>query len=815
MRGDGGPLSSCIQVLANLLRGVNPVVQVRDEGGNRPLEVDVVLPQRIVGVEQQRLPRARAAGESGTEKETVVATPSIVVRSASPPVLDFVKTRALMIIPYAQNFTLRDLVGTARAAVAFAAILFCPGYLTGVATDLLSFRHRTLLARAAWAIALSFAVVPVYIALAGRVLPLGGVATTLALGAAATLIALVADRRRIRLPRDRHTLLLAAFLLLAAIVVVAELVDIQRGRGLLLSVTVLDQSYRVAFTDALARTGIPPANPLYHPGTAAPLRYYYFWYALCATCMRLAGTTARQALIASSLWSGLGLVAVTALFARHFLQLRARLRRFILIAALLLTVTGLDILPTLFNLVVSHIFDGDLEWWSTDQISSWFDTVLWVPNHLAAMICCVTAFLLLWPPTQQPDAQPTRKQRIAATLLAGAAAAGALGLSVYVAAGFAMLMLAYVLWQGLRSRNSAFVVRVARAALYALLLSLPYLREMTHTQSGTQAGSAAGPLHMFQFSVRQMIDPTLITQLSALAGLQHAHPLLLDQAVRLLLLLPGYALEFGFFAAVLILALLRRTRLDAPRRTLLFLAVSGLVLVGFLRSAVIQNNDFGYRAALFPCFFLLLLGADLLTHQPRPDQPSRTPNSTLAAQSRTILLTTLLLLGLAGTIFQAAALRLYVPLHTAARMPGFATLPGDAFAARTAYEAANLPPDAIVQANPDSQSRYAYLVNMLYSQRPSATDAAIDCGAVFGGDPTACPALRKALTTLFASPAPTPAQARETCRQYGIEYLAATQADPAWSIPNGWVWTLPLRTGDRQPSTPLGFRILQCNAPSP
>ena len=501
-----------------------------------------------------------------------------------------------------------------------------------------------------------------------------------------------------------------------------ELVDIQRGHRLYLSVTILDQAFRVAFTNAIAHTGIPPQNPLYHPGAAAPLRYYYFWYAVCAVCMKLAHVSARQALIASSVWAGIGLVALMALFARHFLGVRERLNRFILVAALLLTVTGLDILPALHELFVSHDFGGDLEWWSTDQIASWLDTILWVPNHTAALLCCLMALLLLW----RTREQLARKQAVIATILAGVAAASAFGLSVYVAAGFAMLMVGWAASLFFRERNVALVRRMAMAVATAAILLLPYLRDLAGSRSGTQERAAAGPSHLFQLSVRKMIDSELITRLDVFAKLNHAHPVLLDQAVRLVLLLPGYALELGVYALVLVLALLDRKRLNLPDRTALALILGGFFLVSFLRSSVIGNNDFGYRAALLPCFLLLLLTAEKLT--------------SIRTSMQSQLLSLLIFAGVAGTALQALMLRSYVPLHVAAHMQGFEGLPEAAFDARTAYTAAaaRIPPSAIVQANPVATARYFSMVNMLYSERAMVTDAEVDCGAVFGGDPASC-----------------------------------------------------------------------------
>lgn len=716
--------------------------------------------------------------------------------------------RVTIIMAMSSNFTIEDIAGAMRAVVAFTGILFCPGYLVGVGTNLFGFRERSFLERVAWAVALSFGTATIFTVLLGRAWSISGVAIAFSFCTVVALFMLALNWKRVRVKWDRPTAMLAGVLLLASVVVVGELVDIQRGSRLHLSVTVMDQAYRVAFTNALAVTGVPPANPLYHPGASAPLRYYYFWYALCAICMKLAQCSARQALIASSIWSGLGLVAIVSLFALHFLDVRAGLRRFVLTATLLLTVTGLDLIPTLFNLFVKHVFEGDPEWWSGDQISSWLDSIVWVPNHMASMICCATAFLFLWRTQEEGIA---RRQRFTASALAGAASASALGLSIYVAAGFTMLMGLYCLRLLVRSRNLALVRRMGAAAAWGVLLSVPYLRELVGAPSGTHKGAATGPGHLLEFGVRRMIGPEPITGLPVLTGIARSHPVLLDQVARLLLLLPGYALELGFYGAVLVAAVRARKRFDEARRTALFLAICGLGIASFVRSTVIRNNDFGYRAALFPCFLLLLLGAEQVLAR-RDDPARRAREQSARAQLQTIGWTSLLVLGVAGTVFQAAVLRTYAPLSTAMHKLGFESLAERAFAARSAYEAAEMPANAIVQANPDSPSEYFSLANMMYSQHASATDPALDCGAVFGGDPKACPPARAAIAALFRFPAPGAAQAMETCRELGVTYLAAADSDPAWPDGQGWVWTLPPAKGDLGKETPSsgGFRIVNC-----
>ena len=51
---DGGVLDT-VEVAADLLGGVDAVIEVGDEAGDRSLEVDVVLPERVVGVDEQGL----------------------------------------------------------------------------------------------------------------------------------------------------------------------------------------------------------------------------------------------------------------------------------------------------------------------------------------------------------------------------------------------------------------------------------------------------------------------------------------------------------------------------------------------------------------------------------------------------------------------------------------------------------------------------------------------------------------------------------------------------------------------------------------
>ena len=53
--GDDDSAFHLVQHLAHLLRRVLAMIQERNEAGDGALKIDVVFPQRVVGVDEQRL----------------------------------------------------------------------------------------------------------------------------------------------------------------------------------------------------------------------------------------------------------------------------------------------------------------------------------------------------------------------------------------------------------------------------------------------------------------------------------------------------------------------------------------------------------------------------------------------------------------------------------------------------------------------------------------------------------------------------------------------------------------------------------------
>lgn len=713
------------------------------------------------------------------------------------------------------NLMLRDAGGSLVATVAFAAVLYAPGYLLAYACDVFGFRRMPFAQRSLWATACSFVVSPIFAYFLGRAAGLSAIRWALAACTLATAMLLWKDRAALAWTRRERVL--------AAIVaagwtafVLLMLVDFQHGERLYFSTVMADQSYRIAFTDAVVRGGVPPANPLYFAGAAAPMRYYYFWYVLCATVVKLAHVSARQAFIASSVWAGFGLIATTVLFTRHFFRWEKRARW---TALALLAVTGADLVPALGNAVLQSSVNGDIEWWSVDPIDAWPDSLLWVPHHVASVVCCLLAFLFLW----NSRGKLSRARQISTVALAALACASAVGLSVYVAAGFAVMMLCWLLWRTMkRDPQCAALWRtsITTCALSAVLL-IPTLHELTQGARAavSGAGAAANP-HLFILSVRRMIDSGLLTGLPVFATWNAAHPVLLDQTIRLLLLIPGLAMELGVYGAMLVL-LVRAWRRggtiteDPARETALFFTLAGLVLTMFLSSSVITNNDFGYRAVMLPQFFLWLLTAEVLASWHSRDKQPLIPATTGSRR----LVYALLVLGIAGTAYGGILLRGWLPFEATRLEDGFQQTPSDEYAVRQVFADLDrlAPKDAVVDfggINEDADRKGDEVMTPSeFYQRMLVMDtgrqmlnAELKCATHFGGDAGMCAAIRTANAALYAKPAPDAAAARAFCAHFGVHYLLLSHRDADWQSSTGWPVELPAAA--ERP----GFRVLDCRS---
>ena len=315
---------------------------------------------------------------------------------------------------------------------------------------------------------------------------------------------------------------------------------------------------------------------------------------------------------------------------------------------------------------------------------------------------------------------------------------------------------------------------------------------------------------------------------SAFAGLlesglfQHleaGHPLAALNLAKLVLLVPGYAIELGFYFVVFLIYLVPawrgRTHLTPARRSLVFIAASSFPLISLVRSGVLESNDFGWRAALLLQFPLLLLGSELIIgwkfaelkrHAPADctGLPHNTPQwlRSIAALA--------LIFGVGSTFYQALMMRFTYPViemahRRAVHDPEAGNISHNVYILYLGYAQldAVIPQDAVVQFNPVRPSVFWMIPNWggIDHQVAMSGDQP-GCGSEFGGDPSGCRAMAATIDPLFSGA--TAEQARTACRQYGIQYLVATMYDPVWMDKSGWVWTLRPVVSDEE------FRALDC-----
>jgi hypothetical protein len=714
------------------------------------------------------------------------------------------------------SITTEQILTAVLAIPAFLPSLVCSGYVVAWATNLHRFRERTLVERVFWSVPLSLALSTSAIVLLGR-LSLNAAVLFLWAGAALCLGSVFLEQMQLRQQGKRLAIGLRPLggialvcALLWTVVTVLSLVDIESNRHLFMSVPMLDQAYRVNWTESVLRTGIPPANSLYWAGHSAPMRNYYFWYALCAVVAKMAHLPVRAVITASCVWAGFVLAALNGLCLKHLVEAGPRLRKQFLCSIGLLAVTGLDICVIIWNTFFAHLpLSSYPEDWSKSPIVSWLVTLLWAPHHIASLGCCIFALLLAWMGRKEP-----LQFSYASAILIGFALASAFGLSIYVTFAFFLVMLPWAMWQGTIEGSRRPVVLLAEGGAVAAVLLIPYLWELTHGTAGT-----AGAGSTFEFAVREMIPVDSVMRsgfFQRSASIQYVFSRTFG---KLLLLAPGYALELGFYLVVFLiysLPFLRsRKRLTPAERTLLLIAVLTVPLVSVLRSSVIAVNDFGIRSALLLQFPLLLLGSVLIADWKMQKDLSIPLTDPAGASHPTPgwvrkIAKFALLLGVCGTIYQTLVFRFAIPVVTAqsaAHDPKAGDLSHNAYISEIGYAEMNaaVPGDAIVQYNPAAPTIYwesADLVGVNH-QTAMSTDRG-SCGAELGGNPGGCREMAASVDTLFKSASAE--TALKTCRQYGIQFLIARIYDPIWSERHSWVWTLKPVVTDEE------FRVLNCNS---
>jgi len=702
-----------------------------------------------------------------------------------------------------RNFTVIDTLGILKACLALFPFVFAPGYVAGWALNLFEFRQRRLILRLILAVPLSVAICPMLSYLLARFLESALWAFYIGVFAACGLL-LAKEALRAKFPSvSKYTLSKYLWISLGLIglwivAAVGSMIDLQIGDTLYPSTVAYDHSVRAAMTAAIARH-VPPNNPFF-ANAAAPLRYHYLWLLFCSLPMKVCHLSPRSVVYSGVVWCGLGLICTIALGLKFLVRAQAGIERKTLLAVGLLCVTGLDILPTLYLGVAHRFWAADMEWWNDVQITSWIDSMLWVPHHVAARIACFIAFLLL---RHQVDAH--RQWATGPVIVAGMAFASAAGMSVYVALTF---VVAVALWLvALIARKGWLELAMfVSAGAVSLLWALSYLSSLRASVRGPASGPAFVEFALRPFPLGLYFAQQIGVHFRTQSAVTVANAIFLPI---------NYALELGFFLAVALIRLrqLARGRVEASTNEIAAwtLVMTSFLIGTFLRSSTISSNDLGWRCFLPAQLILLLWGATMVHDW---WFPGATPQPALRPWAHGVL-AALLLLGILGTVFQVLMLRMFPVLvdHGLDRgdFPAQRWVDSDrqfgkrTYALRSAYEVLNaqLPSSAIVQSNPYTEDP---ILHMLYSGHDSAAFNS-ECGVTFGGDPGLCALRVPKLSGLFEFPDAT--YLDPTCREFGIDAVVVEESDRIWQDPSSWVWS-------RHPVVANDYvRVFRCGAHSP
>ena len=721
------------------------------------------------------------------------------------------------------NITLEQIVTTLAAVSAFLPVTVCTGYVAAWVTDFYGFRHRSVTERLFWSVPLSLAVSTIGFVLIGRFLSLGSAAAIAILSLVSCIALFVFESVKLRREGSQWSWGIQPFgvtMLLLSVVwiafVVLSVIDFQSGEKLFMSLTFYDIGARVNWANSVLRTGVPPANPHYFYLHPANLRYYYFWLVDCAVVAKFSSLPMRSVVNAGCIWSGFLLEALTGLYLKHFLNAGARLRRQFLIAALLPAVGGFALLIYFGNMILMHIPPpGDV--WYAGQITDLVNFPLFYPHHLASLVCCMFALLLAW-----LNREARKRDRIASVIFISLALASSFGLSIYVAFAFFLVMVCWAGWQVVFKREWRAPAALFAGGVLAGLLLIPYLQERTHTASKL-AGSGPGGGSPFRLSVHETIPPGWLVHSALLRGLDETHPRAARAIAKLILMPPGFALELGVYCIVLLVFLVPAWRgrrpLTPAQQTLIFMAIATFPFMSFIRSSVINVNDFGIHSALFIQFPLLLLLSELLLvwKLEKTDRKKLESKDGFRAPDHSPrwlrpLITAAILIGILSTSWRVLVLRFILPIASLnashASNPQVAELPHKAYIAYLGYRELDkrIPKQAVVQFNPWGDWLFWKNIDLVNTDHQVATvGSGLWCGAELGGDPSGCPALLKAIDPLFQDADANAEQARAACETYGVDYLVATIYDPQWKDRKSWAWTLPEVVADPE------FRAVDCH----
>ena len=658
-----------------------------------------------------------------------------------------------------------DICEVMLAVVLSAPMYIAPGYVIGSFLNILSFREKPLWERLLLSPVLSIAVWPIASYLLWYV---GGEVSVFGVLAACVILCTVHIIRH-HAGADGSKYVLRGVIVAALWVIIALIfvVDIQWGQSLY-PVQLYDYYKHVVVVDAVSRTGISPVNPVYHPGEDILLKYYYFWHIGCALVDRMGGdlVSPRTAFFGGIIWSGLTLMAAVA--SQFLLQGGDTRKRRALIAVGMLTVLGIDVLPTLYYVVTGEVHSTShwlyiAEHWNADgQVCAWFNAVVWAPHHVMSVVAFLAGFLVLQRTVSRPV--PFGGDTIRAVVFVALACASGSGMSVWVALVAVLFFVMYAAYAFFRREYSSLAILVA-VGLLAAAVSVPFLLELAAGEHLSR--------NVLAFSVRSFYPSDSLLRVY---GVYDIH---IRDAVRFLLLPLNYAMEFGFIlfgSAIYIVRRIRTGRFSVEDHFWAILFLVSLLLTTFLRSAI-RMNDFGFRGTMFAQYVLLIWSVDMVDVFLTDIRNRGVSLRQAVARPKIALAALLLVIGFCTTAYDIAGRKIF---HIADQSETMARGNLEMVSILKRVEEV-LPDDAVVMSNPENT---LVLFSSLYLHRQRVLSL-IDQVDIYGISRDDYRSLADILRPVFAGGISADS-VRATCTNLGVDYLITGPKDSVWNAEDAW-----------------------------
>ncbi len=354
------------------------------------------------------------------------------------------------------------------------------------------------------------------------------------------------------------------------------------GDAVLLADPIFDHS-KSAIIDAMARLGLPPVNPVFGEfGAPGRLAYYYLWHFSAAEVALMIGATGWEADIGLTWFSAF---ASLTLMMGLAVWLSKR-------SAAALWVVALAAAGSLWVTLGWPVDADDLAplLWPPVGMAGWLFQAAWVPQHLMAASCVVTAMLLLTRYVQRRQS-PILILTLALVIVAGFESSTFVGGVTFAIAGLTTAPI--LLAAANPTRRLHVTAGLALAALLVVCFIAPFVLDQL---AAVRARGGGSPIVVSHYAVFGELLPRALRRV-------------LDVPAYWLIILP-IELPAAYVGGIIGLAAALRSPLPPPEKLVFAvfacLAGAGLVVSWLLVSTLGDNNDLGLRA-IIPAAIVLIV----------------------------------------------------------------------------------------------------------------------------------------------------------------------------------------------------------------